>query len=48
MKPLTIADQGKVTDLVCDLCTEHMYIAFMDGVRVGYSLFEELWRKDLP
>ena len=42
LQQLAIGDHSKVIDLACDLCTEHMRIAFLEDVHVGFCLSNEL------
>lgn len=44
LSPLTLADTDRVFALVCHLCSEHEKLAFLEGIRVGAALSEELHR----
>lgn len=39
---LTLVENDAVFALICDLCTSHMKQAFMEGVRIGLHLINEL------
>ena len=39
---LTWEERERLSELVCQLCTEHMRKAFLEGLQVGFRLFTEL------
>ena len=45
---LSLEDNDKISDLVCDLCAEHARRAFLEGIRVGFSLNTELFETASP
>ena len=38
----TLKEKDTIIDLVCDLCRLHQQSGFIDGIRLGLRLFEEL------
>ena len=42
MNGLSIQDNNRVFAVVCGLCTQHERQAFLEGLRVGVQLFQEL------
>ena len=42
MKSVAIPDMDGVIDTVCRLCWEHEKTGFVEGIKVGIRLFEEL------
>ena len=42
MKHLPLSDVDGVIDIVCTLCWEHEKVGFVEGVRVGIRLEQEL------
>ena len=42
MKDVAIPDMDGVIDTVCSLCWEHEKAGFVEGIKVGIRLFEEL------
>ena len=37
----TPAEQNVISDALCDICTEHERIAFLEGIRIGFQLTAE-------
>ena len=42
LRRLPVSEHTQVTDLVCDLCGEHMEQSFLAGVETGFRLSAEL------
>ena len=43
---LTLSENDRVFTLVCDLCQEHMRVAFLKGMQTGFCLSKELTQPD--
>ena len=41
----TLAEQNVVSDALCDICSEHERLAFLEGIRIGFQLTAELKEK---
>jgi hypothetical protein len=48
MKDIPIPDMDGVIDTVCTLCWEHEKAGFVEGVKVGIRLEQELTEQNTP
>ena len=48
MKEVAIPDMDSVVDTVCTLCWEHAKAGFVEGVKVGIGLAQELSDQNTP
>lgn len=45
MNGMPLREMDQIIYPVCTLCRDHQKSGFMEGVRVGYSLFNEIYKK---
>lgn len=47
MHGIPLREMDKIVYPVCTLCRDHQKSGFIEGVRVGYHLFKEIYTKDI-
>ena len=47
MHGMPLRAMDKIVYPVCTLCRDHQKSGFIEGVRVGYHLFKEIYTKDI-
>mgnify|MGYP005606395535 CR=1 FL=1 len=47
MNGMELREMDKIIYPVCTLCRDHQKSGFIEGVRVGYHLFKEIYTKDI-
>ena len=43
MHGMPLKELDKVIDAVCDLCRDHELAGFIEGIKIGFHLFHELF-----
>lgn len=43
MHGMPLKELDKVIDAVCDLCQDHELAGFIEGIKIGFHLFHELF-----